>query len=224
MRNSTKYSLTLADNSKVAYFDHEAIVCGDYCDAGSVGASNVKYIEDNFAEHIHWGLLHGDHLELETHPNWLGVYAIPEGQVTGEWTKRYPETAPAIIRIFAGFGTTLFLFRSDLATLGDEFSILADQIDMLDDYPCFDDEIVSEIESEWETEAWENWLRSDLTRSLPDDLDDDEFDWTEDELRDAYRTAMDETNTYPTPECSSVYVDVDRIKDSFADALRSMRK
>ena len=34
--------------------------------------------------------------------------------------------------------------------------------DALEDYPRINDERVSEVEMEWEDEAWKDWLRSDL--------------------------------------------------------------
>lgn len=37
----------------------------------------------------------------------------------------------------------------------------------LENYPCYDDMLVSELKMEWENEAWNNWLKSDLIETLP---------------------------------------------------------
>lgn len=87
----------------------------------------------------------------------------------------------------------------------------------LDDYPCFDDELVSEVEME--ASAWESWLQSDLVRTLPEFLQD--ASKTVD-LWSAYRNAMDSTNTYPVAEYSGVSVDVDRIQDAFREEVLTL--
>ena len=90
-------------------------------------------------------------------------------------------------------------------------------------YPCFSDDIVSEIEMDWETEAWNDWLWRDLVRTLPDDGTQDEAEslgWAA--LWEAYRAAMDETNTCAEPELNGVHVDIDRIKEAFAGYVAEM--
>lgn len=89
----------------------------------------------------------------------------------------------------------------------------------LDHYPLFDDESHSEIEAQWELEAWDGWLRSDLLRSL-DELTRSMASAMEDgELFQCYLYATDSTNTYPVCEESGVHVDVKRIQDAFAAAV-----
>lgn len=85
----------------------------------------------------------------------------------------------------------------------------------MESYPSFDDELMSEIEMDWESEAWESWLKSDLLRTLPEDTQESVDKLTNDDIFECYREAMDETNTYPEAEYSGVSVDVDRIKESF---------
>lgn len=69
---------------------------------------------------------------------------------------------------------------------------------------------------EWEAEAWESWLKSDLLHSLPEALEELADSLPDDALWEAYREAMEETNTYPECEYSGVSVDVERIADAFA--------
>jgi len=76
---------------------------------------------------------------------------------------------------------------------------------------------------EWEQEAWECWLRDDLLRTLDDELRERAEHMDESVLRDAYATAMESTNTYPTAEYNGLHIDVDRIASAFADAVRRHR-
>lgn len=89
----------------------------------------------------------------------------------------------------------------------------------LNQYPCFDDQCVSDVESQWELEAWESWLRCDLMRTLPDGLREMADVIEGRDFFEEYRAAMDATNTYPVPEHNGVHVDVDRIKDAFRTAV-----
>lgn len=95
------------------------------------------------------------------------------------------------------------------------------------DYHLIDDEAVSNVEMEWEDEAWENWLRSDLIRSIAnEDVRDFAQDLPstvpEDTLWQLYRASMEETNTYPVPENNGVHVDVKRIAPTFEEKLTKL--
>lgn len=93
------------------------------------------------------------------------------------------------------------------------------------DYPLLDEEEHSKVEMDWEEEAWKGWLCSELLhtmggsrpalRCLAEDVDEG----VGGVLWDCYRSAMEETNTYPTPEYSGVHVDTRRIQDSFEGFL-----
>lgn len=88
-------------------------------------------------------------------------------------------------------------------------------LESLDDYPVFDEEMVSEVESQWERAAWESWLRSALVCDLPEELDHATDLLTDSELFEAYIAAMGTTNTYPVSEYSGVYIDLKRMQDAF---------
>ncbi len=93
-------------------------------------------------------------------------------------------------------------------------------IDQLADYPCWDDEIVSTVEMEWEEAAWADYGIADLRNTyscgdrpaLADVLDvlsaDDAFE--------CYRRAMEQENCYPTFEDAGACLPLDRIADTFA--------
>lgn len=89
----------------------------------------------------------------------------------------------------------------------------------LDDHPLFSDDDRSNVESDWEQEAWDSWLRSDLVSTLPEWLQE----WAGyierdgvDPLWECYRDAMERENEYPIPEHSGVTVRVKEIQDTFA--------
>lgn len=92
-------------------------------------------------------------------------------------------------------------------------------IDGLDDYPSVDDEKVSEVEGEWEKEAWDSWVRSDLLRTIDVEIRDVVEDFHDDLLWECYREAMEKTNTYPTPEYDGVHIRVKDIQEVFGRLL-----
>lgn len=69
----------------------------------------------------------------------------------------------------------------------------------LENYPCLDDEALSEIEMEAENEAWESWARHDFTRGLVKLFPDHEeaIDNASDEtIREIFETARETANEY----------------------------
>lgn len=99
----------------------------------------------------------------------------------------------------------------------------------LESYPVLDDGLLSMIESEWEVEAWSDYVMDDLLRGFVAEIDSDKIS-KEDilevvdvaELIDLYRDSMDKTNTYPEPEYNGVSIDVDRISSTFNAMLRGI--
>ena len=88
-----------------------------------------------------------------------------------------------------------------------------DMFQALEDYPILDEDDHSIIELEEEQESWDSWIRADLERLV-------EEEYTEDQLYEAYRKAMEETNTYPVHETGGCYVDIEAIKDAFIEAIQ----
>lgn len=94
------------------------------------------------------------------------------------------------------------------------------------DYPVIDEELVSEVEMEWENELWLNDLRQELVRTVGK-----EISWALEETLDAmasherwglmlwecYRSAMAAENEYPVFEYNGCYVDADRIYARYAE-------
>jgi hypothetical protein len=89
-----------------------------------------------------------------------------------------------------------------------------------ENYPLYDDESHSEVESEWEEEAWRDFGRKDLLRGLAKAMGDEleeiaEGDLSEDDLWECYRGAMEETNNYPAYENSGTCLPIGRIQEAF---------
>lgn len=83
-----------------------------------------------------------------------------------------------------------------------------------EDYPVFDEEAVSEVEAEWEQEAWENWLENDLALGI-EKAGEHYIDlWDGLEETDKWRLygeAQARAGVCPHSEHSGMYVDVRRL-------------
>lgn len=201
----------------VKYLGHDALTFGDYGGAGSVGVANVRDVENDHEDDIAW----------------ISYSVISDIQATNKRGKdtiadfiadfRYQASdffadgfdKPKIYKATGSYGSTTIYVRADIWTKC--------EYGRLDDYPLLSDDTHSEIEMEWENEAFESWAESDLIRSL-DDRQQEKLDTMPDETRtgltwEAYRVAMEETNTYPTPEYSGSHIDIDRIAEEFQTQL-----
>ena len=192
------------------YLDADCLSTGDYGGAGSVGAANQKYIdaliEAKEYTSADFYFSHQEELIADGH------LTLNAGYKNGEWKYEVEPFTGADVLIFSGgYGRSMWV-RADCD--------LAEDVNALADYPCFDDELVSEVETEWESEAWDSWVMHDLTRNIDDDLAGKaERLADEDKLFPIYRQAMEDTNTYPVPEYSSTYIDVDAIQETFTELL-----
>jgi len=81
--------------------------------------------------------------------------------------------------------------------------------DAMDDYPILDESHLGELEQEAQSEAWENWARSEFTRGLENAFG---YDLTADdgELFELFQKLCDSSNTYWTED----YIDIKRIVES----------
>jgi hypothetical protein len=120
------------------------------------------------------------------------------------------EKENGVWEVFGGHGTYAIAIR--LRALTDE---MIDEFNALDDYPCFNDEIVSEVEMEAENEAWDSWAKHDFRRELAKQFpqrEDEIYDFSDEQLFEIFHNAMERTNTYWENETgNSAYVDFDRI-------------
>lgn len=196
------------------YLDADSVSFGDYGGYGSYGLANLRWIEREAesrgltAEHYSFG--EQDELTRDGFATRLMRHA-ESGAV--DW-RPAPFGRPDVLFFTGDYGSRSAWVRAD--------SIIADHIRSLDDYPSLDDDLCSEVETQWEDEAWSSWLKFDLVRALPDDLQDAAEGLDDGAAWDAYRAAMDAANEYPIAELSGVYIDVSRIARPFAEQVRAL--
>tara|TARA_R110001583_G_scaffold11984_4_gene53418 strand:- start:9138 stop:9749 length:612 start_codon:yes stop_codon:yes gene_type:complete len=191
------------------YISPSCCTYGDYGGAGTVGVANVRAIleMDEFKNSI----LRLGYRDWENIDKWnddfTPQHTIDEFKVHGP---------PKVVHLTGGWGSnTLWLLECEETK---------DIIACLADYPLLDDDLHGQVELEWEDEAWECWVRSDLYSHLDEDLQEaiDDDKTTDAKLYEAYRLAMESTNTYPTHEYAGTHVDIDRIKDEYNDNVRTI--
>lgn len=73
---------------------------------------------------------------------------------------------------------------------------LLEQLEGLSDYPVVDDETMGEVEREDETEAWDNWARSDWRKALEKETGVDLGEVSNEELARTFHEACEEAGRY----------------------------
>lgn len=193
------------------YVSHDCWIFGDYGGAGSIGLANIRVLVDECEGHVmDCGMETLRHIS-EGCPYGLGADELNEMRADRPW----------LIDAYGSYGSRQVWVRKPLAMRLSSHGFRGDTwIDQMERYPCLSDDESSLVEMEWEMEAWNDWLWRDLIRTLPDDESQDEAEaMGRDVLFEAYRAAMEETNTYAVPEDNGVHVDVDRIAASFAEHI-----
>jgi hypothetical protein len=95
---------------------------------------------------------------------------------------------------------------------------IAETLAGLDDYPVIDEEALSDLESEWEQEAWESFVRHDFKCALENArcecLVGQQCHWctlSDEDARALFEAAREASNTYWEYEHSGAWIDLDRI-------------
>jgi hypothetical protein len=82
----------------------------------------------------------------------------------------------------------------------------------LSDYPVMDDEDVSSIEMEMESEAWDNWIERDFKNKVVKHYSAWDSEADSDTLRELFSQLKEKTNTYGQVESGgNYYIDLDRL-------------
>ena len=179
-----------------------SLTFGSYGGGGSVACANLRWIEEQRnisvmpSQHIH---VCGNHISF--------------GYAEDDFSEYDVVMVPGSLG-----GKTAFINMA-----GD----LREEVEALSNCPAFDEELVSWVEMEWEEQAWPDTLCALLDAAPTDRLRDyfsDHAGKFEDMMFQAYRDAMESTNTYPVPEYDSVYIDTDRIAGDFWENLLSAFK
>jgi hypothetical protein len=200
----------------IEYVSHDSLTFGDYGGAGSVGLANIRVLIDansDSVESISMSFID----RFQRTPAMLCYLLDSEQTALDDITR----DKTAILDAYGDYGSRQVWVRKDVAEQEEYGSRYRSLLEALDNYPLLDEEEDSRVEMEWEAEAWRDWLKSDLLRTLEDDEPLEEYAsmLTDSELFECYRRAMEETNTYPVAEYSNVYVDVDRIAPAFREAI-----
>lgn len=190
---------TFADGR--TFVSSDVLTCGDYGGSGSVGAANIKSLLEEY----------GDTNEQIGSTTWRIGTLTKDG-----WEDYQPDKETRLIVVSWPYSTEQAWVIKDDDT--------AEMLAALENYPVIDEDEMSRVEMEWETEAWHSWIKSDLLRALgkqDEDLEEKADEMSDEGLFECYRAAMDETNTYPEAEYNGVHVDIDRIADSFIAHVRT---
>lgn len=211
------FGYTYVGGGSLAYSDHGG---------GPGSESNVRVVIAFAEEHE----LSVGHVSYSQWNNWTGTYPW-RGDEFAEYLD--DEGDPPDVFIASGnWGSESVYVRvlpeqyeDDEERPRDEhLRDLVRQIQGLEDYPILDEDDLSEVELSREEEMWAGWLESELIRSLPDFWEEmGEFQRHPEavvecpmfDTYDAYRWAMDVTNTYVSQEPSGAYVSTNEIERHF---------
>lgn len=204
-------SITVAG---VTYHELPSCSYGDYGGSGSIGLANILSILDDNDTRA-FGLSFGDLSTARQFPNTYGSDTIAA----------IASTAPNVLDISGSYNSRAVYVGNNHPSFEDLQSALAD-------YPVLDDNLVSQIEMDWESDAFDSYARRDLLdgfrRATVETLDTDspEYlaadaradqadDLSDETLFGIYRQAMEGENEYPVVEYSSSHIPVDRIQSAF---------
>lgn len=191
---------------------------GDYSGAGTVGKANLAVLEELLDEHdIEYDFVQARDVNPDSVR--FGFRDLPE--------------LPVLIAGGA-YGSTWALIREDDADDAEGTyvmpEVLREVVAALETYPVLDEGRHSELECEAQDEAWESWVRGDLYRTLPEDVQDaldargvdpDDLQWAEAAQWEAFRDAAEAENVYWVEETGGgMYVPVDRLAAAYEAALR----
>lgn len=204
------------------YVSPVACSFGDYGGSGSVGLANIRAIVESVREQ------EGETFEtFHQSVNRAGEdkqspYALDDEIELRAAVRNGP---PLAIHATGSHGseTIYILADSDLAR---------ETLESLARYPSLDDDSVSEIEMQWESEAWESWLRSDLERAARPTSEEPESEadaaayeaMSDSDKWAACRHAMECENEYFESEYSSSYARVERFAARYRETIESMLK
>lgn len=194
-----------------AYISHDCWTFGDCGGAGSSGKANIRYLSEQCENHIIECPMSDLRYAAEGTPYGLGADTLAEIKAERPW----------MIIAYGDYGSEQAWIRKPLAMRTSSHGWRGQTwLERMESYPLFDDEIASEIEMDWEMEAWNDWLRSDLIRTMDDDGSREEAEaMGNDALMTAYWNAKETTNTECVAEYNGVHVDVGRMASAFADEI-----
>ena len=122
------------------------------------------------------------------------------------------------IDLYGGYGSHMAGCKIDqLVTDEDYKDQIFDIYENLDNYPCIDDEDLSNLEYDLSKEVFEDCYKSDLIDAISSkfEVDIDDYDQIVDtSLWDLLETLSERSNTYWSNEYTSMYIDIDTCVES----------
>jgi hypothetical protein len=102
---------------------------------------------------------------------------------------------------------------------------IIEMLQSLENYPCINDEDVSNLEMEMEQESWENWIKSDFLQAIVKHYKADWEDADTDKLYTLYNELKESTNTYFEVEAGgNGYIDIKRLISGLPEQAPSFLK
>ncbi len=178
------------------YIIPELLTYGDYCNTGFIGRANVQAFTEEYGKHFDTFNIH----------NVSGGYGS--------------ESIAIPVSLLVETGCNL-CGDDNPCELCNVATAIRETLDALEDYPCIDDELVSELEMEDWDEQYADWGRSDFIGELEKRFPEYELD----ELEEVGEQAIDklfyqlceDTSTYPEQDGNSMYI---RIEDVCREVSR----
>lgn len=207
MQNYAKHETITIEG--VDYVSPAACSFGDYGGNGSVGLSNIRAIVKDAGESVFETSF--DDIRYATEGSYFPFESEMELRAAIKAKRK-----PLVLHVTGGFSSeTVYILRHS--------KLAHETLESLADYPSLDDDGSSSIEMEWQSEAWSNYIESDLNRAAwPEDDLPGYAEMSDDDKYEAYRFAMEKDNCYPEPEYNGVYVDIERIKDTYRQTIERM--
>lgn len=193
----------------VDYVSPDSCSFGDYGGAGAVGLSNIRCIIEEAKESV----FETDFQTLK-YASEGSYFPFEDEHDLRDAVKA--RRKPLVLHVTGSYGSeSVYILRHS--------KLAHETLSALASYCSLDDDSVSHIEMEWESEAWESWIESDLNRKCwPDENPAGYDEMSNSDKFSAYRFAMDIENEYPVSEYSGVHVDVDQIADSYRATIERM--
>lgn len=205
------------DNYGNTWITGECLTFGQYGGSGTIGAANQRWLSEYAADDDNVCNL------MEVH----GARRSGKKLRFTDYTSYDADMSDADI-VFAVYCTGTEAYINKASKCPD----LVKCTQAIADYPAYNDEIVSEIENEWEMRAWDDWLRDELIdstgevyKNLPAFLRSAAFfkiKQHEGLLLDAYLNARDAGNVHAEFEYDGMWIDVSKLKDTFCSGILRM--
>lgn len=176
---------------------------GDYDNSCAVERANVKVLFEDSHYAQTFERVWCDKIRL-------GIYGSDR-----VWSEYKPDAETTMIVVEYNYsGVNVFIKNDEHAD---------DILRRLQDYPCLDDEAVTEIEHELEMEAWSNWIESDIGRALSKLSEETGEKWQameSSDCMDLYQKAKERGNEYGHVEAGgSWWIDLDKLTVAIASYL-----